>query len=89
MSEKVRAAGHEIIEVSLRAGGVLSGEHGIGVEKRDFMPMMFSEHDLDQQARLRGAFDGLCMMNPGKVLPSPHSCSDIAKLSEAKGELWG
>jgi len=89
MSEKVREAGHEIIEVSLRAGGVLSGEHGIGVEKRDFMPMMFSEHDLDQQARLRGAFDGLCMMNPGKVLPSPHSCSDIAKLSEAKGELWG
>jgi len=89
MSEKVREAGREIIEVSLAAGGVLSGEHGIGVEKRDFMPLMFSDDDLDQQARLRGAFDGLCMMNPGKVLPSPHSCSDITELTEAKGDLWG
>jgi len=89
MSDKVKEAGREIIEVSLAAGGVLSGEHGIGVEKRDFMPLMFSDADLEHQARLRGAFDGLCMMNPGKVLPSPHSCADIAALSEAKGDLWG
>jgi len=89
MSEKVKEAGREIIEVSLAAGGVLSGEHGIGVEKRDFMPLLFSDDDLDHQAKLRGAFDGLCMMNPGKVLPSPHSCADIAALSEVKGDLWG
>lgn len=89
MTDKVRAAGREIIEVSLAAGGVLSGEHGIGVEKRDFMPLMFSDSDLDQQARLRGAFDELCMMNPGKVLPSPHSCSDIAELGHVEEDLWG
>lgn len=89
MKEIVREAGREIIEVSLRSGGVLSGEHGIGVEKRDFMPLLFSDHDLDQQARARGAFDRLCMMNPGKVLPSPHSCSDIASLGDAKEDLWG
>ncbi len=89
VSEKVREAGREIIEVSLAAGGVLSGEHGIGVEKRDFMPLMFSDSDLDHQARLRAAFDELCVMNPGKVLPSPHSCSDIASLNDAGEDLWG
>ncbi len=89
MSDKVREAGREIISVSMEVGGVLSGEHGIGVEKRDFMPLMFSDTDLDHQARLKSAFDPLCMMNPGKVLPSPHSCADISELSRASGDVWG
>jgi len=89
ISEKVREAGREIITVSMEVGGVLSGEHGIGVEKRDFMPLMFSEVDLDHQARLKAAFDPVCMMNPGKVLPSPHSCADIGELSKASGDVWG
>jgi len=89
MSEKVREAGREIISVSMEVGGVLSGEHGIGVEKRDFMPLMFSDIDLDHQARLKSAFDPVCMMNPGKVLPSPHSCADIGELSKASGDVWG
>jgi glycolate oxidase len=87
--ERVRAAGREIIEVSLAVGGVLSGEHGIGVEKRDFMALQFSDADMDHQARLRGAFDGHCRLNPGKVLPSPHSCADIASLSAATEGVWG
>ena len=87
--ERVRSAGREIIEVSLAAGGVLSGEHGIGVEKRDFMALQFADDDLDHQARLRAAFDPHCRLNPGKVLPSPHSCADIAALSAATEEVWG
>ncbi len=88
--ERVEAAGREIIEVSLEVGGVLSGEHGIGVEKRDFMTLQFSDADLDHQAMLRRAFDPHCRLNPGKVLPSPHSCADIASLSAASAEgVWG
>jgi glycolate oxidase len=87
--ERVRAAGREIIEVSLAVGGVLSGEHGIGVEKRDFMELQFSDNDLAHQARLREAFDPHCRLNPGKVLPSAHSCADIASLSAARKGVWG
>ena len=89
-SERVHAAGREIIELSLAVGGALSGEHGIGVEKRDFMERMFSAVDLDQQGRLRSSFDPYCRMNPGKVLPSAHSCSDIGALRAADAAgVWG
>ena len=87
--DRVYAAGREIIQVSLAAGGALSGEHGIGVEKRDFMDQMFSPADLDHQNLLRRAFDPHCRMNPGKVLPSAHTCADIASLREADGAIWG
>jgi glycolate oxidase len=87
--ERVHAAGREIIEASLAAGGALSGEHGIGVEKRDYMDRMFSDADLDQQARLRAGFDPHCRMNPGKVLPSAHSCADLGSLRAADGKIWG
>jgi glycolate oxidase len=87
--ERVHAAASDIVEVSLAAGGVLSGEHGIGVEKRDHMELMFSFDDLDHQRRLRSAFDPLCRSNPGKVLPSPHSCADIQSLSRVPEGVWG
>ena len=89
MTERVHAAGREIIEVSLAAGGVLSGEHGIGVEKRDFMGLQFSDADLDHQNRLRDAFDPHCRLNPGKVLPSGHTCADIESLRHASVDVWG
>ena len=75
--DRVEAAGEEIVRVSVEAGGVLSGEHGIGLEKRDLMPLMFSPVDLDAQARLRAAFDPDELANPGKVLPSPARCGDV------------
>ena len=84
--ERVHAAGDEIIRASLAAGGVLSGEHGIGLEKRDHMPLLFSSVDLDQQARLREAFDPDGVANPGKVLPSGSRCADLAGAVEAG--LW-
>ena len=81
--EKVHAAGQQIIEVCVAAGGSLSGEHGIGLEKRDAMPLVFSAADLESQGWLRDAFDrdGLC--NPEKVLPKGGSrCGDLAALPD-------
>ena len=75
--ERVHAAGEEIVRASVAAGGVLSGEHGIGLEKRDFMPLMFSPADLAAQASMRRAFDPAGLANPYKVLPSPAACGDV------------
>ncbi len=74
--ERVHAAGREIVHASVAAGGVLTGEHGIGLEKRDLMPLMFTAVDLAAQASLRAAFDPAGLANPGKVLPSPSACGD-------------
>jgi glycolate oxidase len=68
-SERVHRAGDEIIAVALKAGGALSGEHGIGIEKRDMMRANFTELDLDAQARLKEAFDPVGIFNPTKILP--------------------
>jgi glycolate oxidase len=87
--ERVHAAGAEIITASLDAGGVLSGEHGIGVEKQAYMARMFSDDDLDHQERLRRAFDPSCRANPGKVLPMGHSCADIQALRSVPTGVWG
>ena len=80
--ERVHAAGEEIVRVSVAAGGVLSGEHGIGLEKRDYMPLMFGPADLAAQAALRAAFDTTGLANPHKVLPSPSGCGDSHHLPE-------
>ena len=87
--ERVHAAGARIVQASLDAGGALSGEHGIGVEKREFMARMFSDVDLAHQQLLRQAFDPYCRLNPGKVLPSPHSCADIQALRSVPSGVWG
>ena len=80
--ERVHAAGDEIVRASVDAGGVLTGEHGIGLEKRDLMPLMFSAVDLAAQECLRSAFDPDRRSNPGKVLPSPASCGDVHSVPE-------
>jgi glycolate oxidase len=80
--ERVHAAGAEIVRASVEAGGVLSGEHGIGLEKRDMMPLMFSPVDLAAQQSLRSAFDPHGRANPGKVLPSPATCADVQAVPE-------
>jgi len=78
--DRVHAAGEEIVRVSVAAGGVLSGEHGIGLEKRDLMPLLFGPVDLDLQARLREAFDPDGMANPEKVLPAGSRCGDLQQI---------
>jgi glycolate oxidase len=88
-SERVHAAGAEIVQASLDAGGVLSGEHGIGIEKQGYMGLMFSAVDLDHQQRLRCAFDPDGIANPGKVLPTGASCAEAQHLRHLPDEVWG
>jgi glycolate dehydrogenase FAD-linked subunit len=83
--ERVHAAGTEIVTVSVEAGGALSGEHGIGLEKRDYMHLMFSDVDLAAQNALRCAFDPTMSANPGKVLPSPATCGDVGTIGMPEG----
>ncbi len=71
---RVIAAGEEILEACTAVGGVITGEHGVGVEKRDFMHLVFGPHDLEPMYRLREVFnpDGAC--NPGKIIPTTRFC---------------
>ncbi|MGZ8618858.1 MAG: FAD-binding oxidoreductase [Actinomycetota bacterium] len=76
--ERVLRASDELVRMCVEAGGALSGEHGIGLEKRDFMPLMFGRDDLDAQACVRAAFDPGGRMNPKKVLPDGARCGEFA-----------
>jgi len=82
--ERVLAAADEVVRLSLDAGGALSGEHGIGLEKRDFMSLAFSADDLAAQACVREAFDPAGRMNPQKVLPSGARCGEFAAAALAR-----
>ena len=78
--ERVLQASDEIVRLCVDAGGALSGEHGIGLEKRDFMPLVFTAEDLAAQACVRDAFDPEHRMNPQKVLPAGARCGDYAMM---------
>jgi glycolate oxidase len=77
MNRRVHEAGDQIVAACLEVGGALSGEHGIGVEKRDLMRTNFTELDLDAQARLKEAFDPSGLFNPNKILPQGSRCFDF------------
>ena len=81
------AFGADILKLCVKVGGVLTGEHGVGVEKRDLMPEMFSEIDLTQQMRVKCAFDDQGLLNPGKVFPTLHRCADMGFMRVAGGKL--
>jgi glycolate oxidase len=76
-TERARDLAEAILAACLEAGGSLTGEHGVGLDKACSMPQMFSERDLEVFARVRAAFDpdGLC--NPGKVIPTPRLCGEV------------
>jgi glycolate oxidase len=76
MSERVRQAAEEMVKISVEVGGSLTGEHGVGLEKRDLMGLVFDPIDLDAQARLREAFDPAGVLNPEKILPMGSRCYD-------------
>jgi glycolate oxidase len=80
--ERVHRAGDQILAACVAAGGVLSGEHGIGLEKREAMPLVFSVDDLDAQARLRDAFDPSGRANPSKILPKGSRCGELQRVPE-------
>lgn len=85
--EKTEEFGADILRLCVEVGGVLTGEHGVGVEKRDLMPVMFSEIDLNQQQRVKCAFDAKGLLNPGKVFPQLHRCAELGKLHVHAGKL--
>jgi glycolate oxidase len=85
--EKAEAFGADILRLCVAVGGVLTGEHGVGVEKRDLMPAMFSETDLNQQQRLKCAFDAEGLLNPGKVFPVLHRCAELGRVHVRGGQL--
>lgn len=76
---RVLEAGREILEACVRAGGSISGEHGIGLEKQEFMTLCFTAEDLRLQQDLRRAIDPRELSNPGKIFPNTKSCVEVGK----------
>jgi glycolate oxidase len=85
--ERAEDFGAEILKLCVKVGGVLTGEHGVGVEKRDLMPVMFSEIDLNAQQRVKCAFDEKGLLNPGKVFPVLHRCAELGRMHISGGKL--
>ncbi|MBV8777775.1 MAG: FAD-binding oxidoreductase, partial [Alphaproteobacteria bacterium] len=85
--ERAEEFGADILKLCVEVGGVLTGEHGVGVEKRDLMGTMFDETDLAQQQRLKCAFDPDGLLNPGKVFPELHRCAELGRLHVHHGAL--
>ncbi|HEX9491000.1 MAG TPA: FAD-linked oxidase C-terminal domain-containing protein [Stellaceae bacterium] len=85
--ERAEEFGADILRFCVEVGGVLTGEHGVGVEKRDLMPAMFDEVDLNQQQRLKCAFDPAGLLNPGKVFPQLHRCAELGRMHIHRGQV--
>jgi glycolate oxidase len=85
--DRAEQFGAEILKLCVEVGGVLTGEHGVGVEKRDLMGTMFTETDLDQQQRVKCAFDAKGLLNPGKVFPTLHRCAELGRMHISGGKL--
>jgi glycolate oxidase len=79
--------GSDILRLCVEVGGVLTGEHGVGVEKRDLMDTMFNEADLNQQQRLKCAFDSESLLNPGKVFPQLCRCAELGRMHVHAGKV--
>ena len=84
---KAESFGADILRLCVKVGGVLTGEHGVGVEKRDLMPEMFNETDLNQQIRVKCAFDDKHLLNPGKVFPQLHRCAELGRMHVHRGKM--
>jgi glycolate oxidase len=77
--EAVSLAGHEILKTCIAFGGTVSGEHGIGLEKRDALPLVFSQSDLATMLRVRDAFDPMTLLNPDKIFPAGAVCGEVRR----------
>jgi glycolate oxidase len=84
--ERTEEFGAEILKLCVEVGGCLTGEHGVGVEKRDLMPFQFNEDDLNQQQRVKCAFDPTQILNPGKVFPTLHRCAELGRMHVHLGQ---
>ena len=84
--KKAEDFGADILKYCVKVGGVLSGEHGIGVEKRELMCEMFNDNDIQQQLNIKIAFDNKNLLNPGKVFPILHRCAEGGRMHIHKGK---
>ncbi|HJQ57387.1 MAG TPA: FAD-linked oxidase C-terminal domain-containing protein [Vineibacter sp.] len=84
---RCEAFGADILRLCVEVGGVLTGEHGVGIEKRDLMGEQFTQIDLDQQMRLKCAFDPDHLLNPGKVFPQLRRCAELGRLVVHHGRV--
>ena len=85
--EAAEKFGADVLRLCVEVGGVLTGEHGVGVEKRDLMGEMFTEDDMKHQQRVKCAFDPKHLMNPGKVYPTLHRCAELGKMHIHQGQV--
>lgn len=85
--ETAEEFGADILKLCVAVGGALTGEHGVGIEKRDLMPEMFTDVDLSHQMRVKCAFDGKQLLNPGKMFPVLHRCAELGRMHIHRGEL--
>ncbi len=85
--DKAEAFGNDILLACVEVGGVLTGEHGVGVEKRDLMGSMFDDTDLAHQQRIKCAFDPAGHLNPGKVFPTLHRCAELGRMHVHGGAI--
>jgi glycolate oxidase subunit GlcD len=81
--EHVRQAGRAIMEACVRAGGSITGEHGVGLDKSSYLPLIFSDDDMDAMLRVRAAFDPSGLCNPGKIIPLPRGCGEARAVATA------
>jgi len=80
---RVREAGRELMEVCVRAGGTITGEHGVGLDKREMLPLVFSEADMNAMLSVRAAFDPSGLCNPGKIVPLLRGCGEAKAVGAA------
>ena len=85
--EAAEAFGADILRLCVKVGGALTGEHGVGIEKRDLMPEMYDDVDLNHQIRVKCAFDGKQLLNPGKMFPVLHRCAELGRMHVHAGQL--
>ena len=84
--QRVKDAGRELMEVCVRAGGSITGEHGVGLDKRELLPLIFSEKDMETMLLVRAAFDPSGLMNPGKIIPVLRGCGEARAVATSEGK---
>jgi glycolate oxidase subunit GlcD len=82
---RVKEAGRELMEVCVGAGGTITGEHGVGLDKRELLPLVFSDADMDAMLKVRKAFDPLGLCNPGKIIPLLRGCGEGNAIAPTNG----
>ncbi|MEP6719208.1 MAG: FAD-linked oxidase C-terminal domain-containing protein [bacterium] len=85
--QRVKDAGRELMETCVRAGGSITGEHGVGLDKRELLPLIFSEKDMETMLLVRAAFDPSGLMNPGKVIPVLRGCGEARAVASPDEKL--